>query len=351
MAGHFAPRATPVRAHGVGALPMPAAYFRLLLRRFGRSPERAAAILDGTGVAVADAMAAAPEQAIQLWQQLRQLENLVRLEPAGWALELGGALQGSAHGTLGAATAAAGDLAEALALIERFAPVRAPYFRLRSATTGSRHAITVEMQLPLPVELAQPLTEMLLQSLQALVESALGEPMREGAFRLAFPAPPHAGRYADAFHAPVAFDAAVSSLEMPVDWLRLPCPFADPAQHRVARESLEAAERALHGPRFVVAQVERVLEGCDGAPPGAAEVAARLHLSRRSLVRRLSGCGTSFRELTDAHRRRRAEQLLADAELTIAEVGDRLGYTDSANFGRAVRRWFGVSPSALRARH
>ncbi|MDJ0851962.1 MAG: AraC family transcriptional regulator ligand-binding domain-containing protein [Myxococcota bacterium] len=327
---------------------MPASYFRLFLRRFGRSPDEQEAILDGTGVGRTEALAAGPDATIELWQQLRQLENLTRVAPASWALDVGPALQGSAHGALGAAVATAPDLGEALRVLDRFAHVRAPYFRIGEASRGSEHQVSIELELPLEPGLARPMLELLALSLQALIESALGEPMSEARFRLPFAPPSYAERYGEALHAPVAFGAPALIISIPAGWLRLPCPFADTAQHRAALEALEAQERALQGPSFIVAQVERIFAGCPGAPPGADEVARRLHLSRRTLVRRLAACGASFRELADGHRRRRAEQLLGDESLSVSEVGDRLGYTEPANFGRAVRRWFGTSPSALR---
>lgn len=348
MSGHFAP--SHAESGGVGTLPMPVAYMRLFLRRFARRPDQAAAMLRRTGISPAQAMAAEPDDSIQLWQQLRQVENLAGIAPAGWALEVGPALQGSAHGALGAAIATAQDLDRALGVLERFGRVRAPYFQLRRTTLGSRHVMTIEVLLQLEPELLRPLLELLLISLQALVESALGEPMLEARFAVPFSAPPYADRYREALHAPMVFDAEEATVSIPSRWLALACPFADASQHQLARSSLEALERALEGPGAIVAHVERILEACPGAPPSADEVAARLHLSRRTLVRRLAGCGTSFRALADAQRRRRAEQLLAERHLSIEEVGDRLGYTDPANFGRAVRRWFGCSPSAVRAR-
>ena len=55
----------------VDALPMPAAYFRLVVRRFGQSPERAARILEGTGIDPEDAMASAPDDMITLGAAVR----------------------------------------------------------------------------------------------------------------------------------------------------------------------------------------------------------------------------------------------------------------------------------------
>jgi len=332
----------------IDSLPMPADYFRLVLRRFGTTPALARQLLEGTGIGPGDAPAA-PDDLITLGQQLRQARNLAERVGPGWGLETGAALGGAAHGILGVATVSAATLAEALSVLARFAHVRAPYFRLEGDDGEDRRfRLRIEPQLRLEPEIWRGLVEALLLSIQALVESALGRPMGEGRIHLGYAAPEYADRYGEFFRAPVAFGECACAVSMPSAWLPLPCPFADPAQHRLAVEKLEAAERSLQGPEFIVAQVERILEGSGDAAPGLASVATQLHVSRRTLVRRLEGCGTSFRAIADSHRRRRACQLLADPHLTVAEVADRLGYTEPANFGRAFRRWFGTSPRRYR---
>ena len=81
---------------------------------------------------------------------------------------------------------------------------------------------------------------------------------------------------------------------------------------------------------------------------GAARVADLCGLSKRTLARRLEQSGTSLSAELTALRRARAEQLLSDHELAIAEVGARVGYQDAAVFSRAFRRWTGISPGAYR---
>ena len=59
-------------------LPMTMGYFRLILRNFGDTAERRAAILLGTGVT--EAALVDPAADISLRQQVRQFENLNALE-------------------------------------------------------------------------------------------------------------------------------------------------------------------------------------------------------------------------------------------------------------------------------
>ena len=52
----------------------------------------------------------------------------------------------------------------------------------------------------------------------------------------------------------------------------------------------------------------------------------------------------------NAHRRRRAEDLLREGSLTVSQLAYRLGYEDAANFNRACQRWFGSSPGKPRCK-
>ena len=336
----------PERA--IDALPMPASYLRLALRLFAGTPERTRRLLAGTGIEPRSG-AEGGEDEITLAQQITQLRNLTEMVGSGWGLELGGAMSAAAHGPLGVATTTAPDLGTSLQVLERFAHVRAPYFRLASAPTRTHHRLRIAAQLGLDDAVWIPLLEALLLAIQALIESALGRPMKDARIAIGHPAPDHADRYPRYFHAPVSSGTGESRIEIPIAWLELRCPFADAAAFRRATDQLETAERALHGPRHLVAEVERILEGSGDAPPSLDRLAAELHLSRRTLVRRLEDCGTSFRALCDAHRGRRAKWLLADEHLPVSEVAYRLGYSDPGNFSRAFRRWFATSPAAYRA--
>jgi AraC-like DNA-binding protein len=70
--------------------------------------------------------------------------------------------------------------------------------------------------------------------------------------------------------------------------------------------------------------------------------------SVRSLQRRLAEIGTSFAGLVDEARFDAAARMLRDPDARVADVSAELGYTDSANFTRAFRRWAGVPPAEFR---
>lgn len=84
--------------------------------------------------------------------------------------------------------------------------------------------------------------------------------------------------------------------------------------------------------------------------PAMGSIAGELHLDPRTLRRKLTHEGTSYRELITEARRARAEQLLA-GNLSVEAIALQLGYAETASFTHAFTRWTGVAPSAFRRRH
>lgn len=79
-----------------------------------------------------------------------------------------------------------------------------------------------------------------------------------------------------------------------------------------------------------------------------ADAAKLLGLSRRSLQRRLAASATSFEAIVDAVRSDLALAYLRDSSLTVAQIAEILRFSETSALSRAVRRWHGRSPRALR---
>ena len=77
-------------------------------------------------------------------------------------------------------------------------------------------------------------------------------------------------------------------------------------------------------------------------------VARILGCSERTLHRRLTDDGTSFRGLVDEARRSRAVALLENGA-AVPEVAAVLGYAEETAFYRAFKRWTGTTPEIWRA--
>ncbi len=82
--------------------------------------------------------------------------------------------------------------------------------------------------------------------------------------------------------------------------------------------------------------------------PRLEEIAEHMHITPRTLQRKLKEENTSFRLLSDSIKQELACNLLTNKKLSVAEIAYKLGYTESSTFHRAFRQWMGKSPNAFR---
>jgi AraC-like DNA-binding protein len=136
-----------------------------------------------------------------------------------------------------------------------------------------------------------------------------------------------------------AFDAAL---------LALPVVGADARMLATVEPMAEAALAAQPSVDDFAAQVTAKLRTLlpDGANMDA--VAAAMHMSARTLQRRLEQEGTSFTDVLDRVREELAKQWLGDRALALQEISWRLGFADLATFSRAFKRWTGKPPGTWR---
>lgn len=148
----------------------------------------------------------------------------------------------------------------------------------------------------------------------------------------------------------IAFGSERFGVSIALEDARRPLPGGDTAlmgtAEQLARAALGAAPRAGALRESVAARIESRLPGIVTAD----DVAALMHMSARTLQRRLESEGTSFTEVLDRVRERSARRLLADHSLGLAEIAHRAGFADLATFSRAFKRWTGIPPGAFRRR-
>lgn len=176
----------------------------------------------------------------------------------------------------------------------------------------------------------------------------LGRTLRPRAVEFAFPAPAQRKVYDRAFGVPVVFGTAATRLVFDDAELEQPLPQANPLALRLALRQCEdmVARRRAHG--TVAAQVRDRLRAASGPLPSIEEVAAAMTVTSRTLRRRLSEEGASYRDLAERTRRERADELLRAGELSVAQVAARVGYSDPSTFTHAYKRWTGRPPREQR---
>ncbi|MCG2590001.1 AraC family transcriptional regulator [Rhodohalobacter sulfatireducens] len=82
--------------------------------------------------------------------------------------------------------------------------------------------------------------------------------------------------------------------------------------------------------------------------PFAAEIGRHLGMSTRTLSRRLSEKGTTYRQLVQDTQQEISTELLKNTSETISEIAFQTGFSEQSAFNRAFKRWTGQSPLEYR---
>lgn len=211
-----------------------------------------------------------------------------------------------------------------------------------------------EMTLARPdLDGAHFLTEFLLLIWHRFPGWLVGEFTELKRVELSYPAPPHEKEYRLMFPCDALFDMPVSALVF--DRAILDQPLAqteDTLKQHLDNAPLVWVSRpnfhAFTG-RKVSNFLETHLQQNGSLAAASMEAAAdHLHITTRTLRRRLTAERTSFQGLKDELRQKLAVTLLGQPDLTISEISVRLGFSDPAAFSRAFKQWMGKSPKEYR---
>jgi AraC-like DNA-binding protein len=85
-----------------------------------------------------------------------------------------------------------------------------------------------------------------------------------------------------------------------------------------------------------------------GRRPTIEDIAGALHISSRTLQRRLQDAGSSFQRVLEEARHHLARHYLNNSVLELNETAYLLGYEDGNSFVRAFRTWEGIPPARWR---
>lgn len=198
------------------------------------------------------------------------------------------------------------------------------------------------------VELLPFLCEELFSSCLAMSRELVGPALVPLRVELTYSAPAYLNEYSATFQCEVRFGAQHNRILVGTHWLAHPLPGYNPLTSKQALALCHQQLRGNSGADEIVGSVERLLRNRLREHPRLTEVARTLHLSERSLRRKLADSGRIFREIHDRVRAERALELLHAGQLSVAEIGMELGFSDPREFRRAFKRWTGMPPQLAR---
>jgi AraC-like DNA-binding protein len=283
-------------------------------------------------------------QFLALWKALEELKP----EP-GLGLKLVQQADTAVHPPSSLAAFYARDYRDGLLRLARFKRLCSPE---QLQVTEGKGACTITVQWPYASEPEPAIsTDVTFAYLVELGRRGTGQHLTPQRVELIRPRP-NGDVYQRYFECPLRFGAARNALILKSADLDRPFPGHNRELLEILTPAFAAALGELQARSSIREQVKVVLKrSLASGRPDLCDVARDLGLSERTLQRRITEEGTSFRELLVEARQELGRQLLSDPSAEIDEVACLLGYQDASSFYRAFRYWEGVTPSRWRELH
>jgi AraC-like DNA-binding protein len=162
------------------------------------------------------------------------------------------------------------------------------------------------------------------------------------------PTPQAPERWEYQFAAPVTFGAELNCITWARADIEEPLVTGDPALAQVNDEQSQAYLDEFLSHSIAREVVAKIIERLPDGPPDQALIADALHVSNRTLQRKLKEEGTSFLELLRDTRLQLARKYLSSPGRSVVETAYLLGFSEPSTFSRAYKRWTGQSPGEYR---
>ncbi|MCT7942545.1 helix-turn-helix domain-containing protein [Shewanella holmiensis] len=135
--------------------------------------------------------------------------------------------------------------------------------------------------------------------------------------------------------AKVCYQQAYFEWSIEINWLSLPITFAFPQQN--------STDQRPHIPSLIEAVLQQLRRAMPEVPTSL-EMAEMMHMSDRSLRRKLASAGSSYQKLVDQVRCQLAIKMILSDKMHAEDIADIMGYSDVSHFRQSFKHWLGYPP-------
>jgi len=329
-------------------------YARILFRHLRLSESTSAPFFAGTDLSFEELMSL--DSRVSYHDQIRLFENAITLskQPA-LGLTVGARFHLSSHGPLGIAIFSSADLKTGIETLIKYSQTRAQFVHFEGLLINREYHIRIKENLDLG-SLQYFLSETTVSSIYSAITFFTEIPDFTGRICFSYSPPSYIEAYTQAFGDNILFDQPYTEIIFPESLLSTPSPVADEFQHREAINqcdklltSLTDLHRITKG-TTVSENVSALISENPGRLWSLDEIASKLHFCSRTLIRKLKGENTQFKNIRDEVLKQQTLNYLTDNKLSIESIGALLGFSEVSSFRRSFKRWFNETPIQMATR-
>ncbi len=308
--------------------------------------------LAGTGIEPRDLLDPQQQPDFSLAQEFRFHRNLLRLtDDPLLGLKLGQAYPLQAYGLFGYAFLSAPTLRQALTVVSNYGPLTFTLFRIAFRETATEGIVQFSRLIEIPEDLFTFYVDRDLAAAlsgvdpsQASLIKPIGVAMMHGNLE-------HRAQYEVFFGCPVSFNAPHSQVRVDARVLDTAMPLQDAETSAICQQQCQLLLARMSKSSGFIDRVRQLIVARPGVFPDIDQVAGKLHMTSRTLRRRLAGESSSYQQILADVRYELAREYLATSQLPVEEIAAMLGYSSPGNFTHAFKRWYGSSPRQYRQEH
>jgi len=300
-------------------------------------------ILAGSAISAGDLWSLPKINPDTFFLLLENARSLVGDRPL--ALMVGGNNRIAALGLMGMAMMAAPTLGDGLRAMTSFSTVEADYLRFQVAVGRETTRVILQSNRDLGATLDLHVEAVYL-IIQDYLTDIVGSALDGLCFTVTYHKKDQHNNYPAIFQGPVRFADTQNSVEFPTSWLETPSPFHNPDSWLLARRQLREQLQSIATPNNKPFS-EHLRQSLRAQPPPLPDIvttADSLHMSQRTLNRRLMQEGTNYRLIKLEATHSWAQSMLLEGA-SVESIALELGYENAANFRRSFREFVGCSPS------
>jgi len=254
------------------------------------------------------------------------------------------------YNKIGAAAFCSDTLLDALKMVFQYIDLTMTYFQYDLQVRDNLAYMRMKELIDLK-ELRTFICEREFSAAHRLACDLLQSPVPLNDLYLAYSKPAHAAVYKETFRCPVHFNALEHMMIFDSKYLFMRLPMANPLMKNTYEKECKQLCLRLQVQESATDQVRHnIFFGPEGLP-SLSQLARRMSTTPRTLRRRLTEEGTSFKSLVAEILKEKAINLIQTTSLPIEQIASELGYSDIPNFYRAFKNWTGQKPSYYRKKN
>lgn len=293
------------------------------------------------GLFNADKILVSTEEFFALYRGIAEASN----DP-GFGLKLGTEERLERYDPIKIAAVSARSFRDAIGRVSRYKQLTCPE-EIRVVEQGTESAVQFVWLLAHDKE-PPLLVDVCFAWIISMAHRGIGRPLSPKRVELQRP-PAHREVYEKHFRSPVKFKADRNALVFKKADMELPFVTHNPDLLGIVAPQLEAELTEQLAQKTFSEQAKGILKHLlAGQRPSIQDLARELHLSTRTLQRRLTEQGITFQRLLDQARRELAHHYLLHSSRELNETAYLLGYEDANSFFRAFQHWEGTTPGQWR---